>query len=101
MKVTTRGSGLAEYLTLVDWNIQGNWVPLQSAAGPEAVVLVRFRVLRTGQVKDIEIEKGSGNTELDASALQAIRRSTPFPPFSNLIMEPFLQLRYRFVIERE
>lgn len=94
------GSVLASYLTLVDWKIQQNWVPMGVAASPETVVVVRFRVLRSGQVRDLELEAGSGNASLDASALRAIRQSLPLPPFPNLLTDPSLDLRYRFVMER-
>jgi protein TonB len=100
---TVAGAGeavLASYLTLVDWKIQQNWLPVGAAAAPETVVLVRFRVLRSGQVRDIELETGSGNASLDNSALRAVRQSLPLPPFPNLLTEPSLDLRYRFVMER-
>jgi TonB family protein len=91
---------LASYLTLVDWKIQQNWVPVGAAAAPETVVVVRFRVLRSGQVRDIELEAGSGIASLDNSALRAVRQSLPLPPFPNLLTEASLALRYRFVVER-
>lgn len=91
---------LASYLTLVDWKIQQNWVPMGAAVAPETVVVVRFRVFRSGQVRDVELESTSGNASLDASALRAIRQSLPLPPFPNLLTEPSLDLRYRFVMER-
>jgi TonB family protein len=92
------GTTLAYYLTLVDRKIQDNWVPLGS--GSEAVVVVRFRVMPSGQVRDVELETSSGNAGLDASAIRAIRQSLPLPPFPNLLNEPYLNLRYRFVTER-
>jgi TonB family protein len=106
VEVAGTGSGaeasgpLASYLTLLDWKIQQNWVPMGAAAAPEAVVTVRFRVLRSGQVRDLAVETSSGNASQDASALRAIRQSVPLPPFPNLLTEPSLDLRYRFVMER-
>ncbi len=91
------GSALAGYLTLVDWKIQSNWTPLGAGQRP---VVVRFRVLRSGQVRDIELETSSGDGNLDTAALRAIRQSIPLPPFSNLLTEPYLDLRYRFIAER-
>jgi TonB family protein len=89
------GTALAQYLTLVDWKIRTNWTPL--ATGP--VSIVRFRVLRSGQVKDIELETSSGNASVDNSALRAVRQSSPLPPFPNLLTEATLDLRYRFIPE--
>jgi TonB family protein len=63
-------------------------------------VVVRFRILRTGQVRDLEIETRSGYQSLDEAALRAIGLSLPFPPFPKLLQESALDLRYRFVNER-
>ena len=93
-------SALASYLTLVDWKIQQNWIPLGAVGSPETVVIVRFRVLRSGQVRDVELDTGSGNASVDTSALRAVRQSIPLPPFPNLLTESYLDLRYRFVMER-
>jgi TonB family protein len=84
----------------VDWKIQQNWVPVGAAGGPETVAVVRFRVLRSGQVRELALEASSGNASLDASALRAIRQSQPLPPFPILLTDPALDLRYRFVVER-
>ena len=94
------GSTLAYYLTLVDRKIQENWNPVGTAPLPETVVVVRFRVQRSGQVRDLELESGAGLRSLDEAALRAVRQSLPLPPFPNLLAEPYLDLRYRFVMER-
>jgi len=94
------GTALGMYLDLLDWKIDSNWVRVPVAGGPVVVVEVRFRVLRSGQVRDVELDVSSGNTGVDAAALRAIRQSIPLPPFPNLLTEPYLDLRYRFVMER-
>jgi TonB family protein len=86
------GSALSYYLTLLDRKIVDNWI-----ASVGSSVVVRFRVMRSGQVRDIEVEQTSGNAGVDASALRAIRLSLPFPPFPNLLTEASLDLRYTFV----
>jgi protein TonB len=96
---TGGGSAISYYLTLVDRKIDDNWIRVPLAGAPDWVVEVRFRVLPSGQVRDIELEKSSGNASVDTSALRAIRQSIPLPPFPNLLTEPFLELRYRFVME--
>ena len=88
------------YLTLVDRKIQESWLAVGSVGQPERVVVVRFRVLRSGQVRDLEVESGSGLQSFDEAALRAVRQSLPLPPFPNLLTEPSLDLRYRFVAER-
>jgi len=91
------GTVLAYYLTLLDYKIQENWLPFGMSALPETVVIVRFRVLRSGQVRDLALEKSSGDSSLDSAALRAVRQSLPLPPFPNLLTDSFLDLRYRFI----
>jgi TonB family protein len=94
------GGTLASYLAGVDRRIQHNWSTGEASSAPGAVVVVRFRILRTGQVRDLEIETRSGYQSLDEAALRAIGLSLPFPPFPKLLQESALDLRYRFVNER-
>jgi len=94
------GTELNSYLARVDRKIYENWVPLGASGSPETVVVVRFRVLRSGQVRNVELETSSGSASVDTSALRAVRQSIPLPPFPNLLTEEYLDLRYRFVMER-
>jgi outer membrane biosynthesis protein TonB len=48
----------------------------------------------------VELETTSGDAGMDNAALRAVRQSVPLPPFPNLLTEPSLNLRYRFVMER-
>jgi protein TonB len=93
------GSALGYYLGLVDFKISGNWVPIGTGVARDRVVVVRFRVLRSGAVRDVELETSSGDAGMDNAALRAVRQSVPLPPFPNLLTEPSLNLRYRFVME--
>jgi len=94
------GSALGYYLGLVDYKISTNWNPVATGGAQDSVAVVRFRVLRSGNIRDVEMETSSGDAGLDAAAMRAIRQSLPLPPFPNLLTEPFLNLRYRFVVER-
>jgi len=94
------GAALGYYLGLVDYKISTNWNPVATGGARDNAVVIRFRVLRSGNVRDVELETSSGDAGLDAAAMRAIRQSLPLPPFPNLLTEPFLNLRYRFVVER-
>ena len=94
------GSALGYYLGLVDYKISSNWNPVASGGAKDNVVVIRFRVLPSGNVRDVELETSSGDAGLDTAAMRAIRQSLPLPPFPNLLNERFLNLRYRFVVER-
>jgi TonB family protein len=92
------GTALSSYLALLDWKIQSNWIALGAAAN---VTIVRFRVLRSGQVRDLQVEQSSGDASADDAAIRAIRLSVPLPPFPNLMTEPQLTLLYRFNLKQQ
>lgn len=94
------GSALGYYLGLIDYKISTNWSPVATGGAPESVAVVRFRVMRSGSVRNQELETSSGDAGLDNAAMRAIRQSSPLPPFPNLLTEPYLDLRYTFVMER-
>jgi len=92
------GAGAFEnYLTMVDRRIQDKWIPMGAAKKP---IRVRFQILRSGEVTGVAIEQSSGDSAADASALQAVRQSAPFPPFPDLLMDASLDLRYQFAVGR-
>ncbi len=76
--------GVAEqYYALLWEKIHDAWlVPSSMAAssyGYETVVSITIE--RDGTVTDVGIEKGSGNVYFDQTALRAIKRASPLPPF--------------------
>jgi TonB family protein len=67
------------YLVLIQFRIEGNWQPPFSGIGEE-ITTVYFRIDREGEVREVKIEKSSGNFALDQAALRAVQRSNPLPP---------------------
>jgi periplasmic protein TonB len=42
-------------------------------------VVLAFRILADGTVTSVRVTKGSGFPVLDSSAMEAVRRASPFP----------------------
>ena len=66
---------LGRYLSLVDYKISTNWMPAEPKGKTDAKVVIRLRVMRSGEVRDIGVETSSGDTILDQLALEAIQKS--------------------------
>jgi len=61
--------------------------------GMEGKVLVEFKILKNGRVKFIRVIDSSSYDILDAAAVYAIKRSSPFPPIPSKLGKKALKFR--------
>jgi colicin import membrane protein len=67
----------AAYLDHIEPRIMVGW---RLPAGTDGLnVSLRFNLARNGPASKVRVEKTSGNTAFDVSAVQAVRRASPFP----------------------
>jgi TonB family protein len=62
----------------------------------EVIVLVGIRLLHSGQVREITIERSSGDRGFDDAAIRALRQALPLPPFPALVKEDSMNLILKF-----
>lgn len=58
--------------------------------------IVHVRILRNGSLMDIGLEKRSGNSYFDNSALRAVNKSNPLPPLPEWFRDSSLDIGIRF-----
>ena len=84
-KTTERGDGgrkaTSNYLGRINARLQRAKRYPRAARGAEGVVRVSFTIARSGAVSGLRVVSSSGNTDLDAAALDNVRRVSPFPEF--------------------
>jgi len=84
------------YLAEVEHRIMAVWKLPPKSDGLK--VTLRYKLAHNGSVSSVRVEKTSGNQNFDNSAVQAVRRASPFPrppksfPVGDLrmILEPTL-----------
>jgi protein TonB len=92
-------AGQNRYLALVQAHIDQQWVaPPVKAHEKNLQVVLKFRILRSGKVIDLDIAQGSGNSYYDAAALRAVQAASPLPPFPSDIRKFSFDVRYNFVL---
>lgn len=71
----------AEYLELLRMRVEAlkSYPRTARERGHHGAVKVRFQMRQDGTVENLKVHTGSGVDELDRSALQAVRKATPFP----------------------
>ncbi|GJL56368.1 MAG: hypothetical protein NPIRA02_35000 [Nitrospirales bacterium] len=92
-------SGQNRYLALIEAKIEQKWVaPRVSLNEDHPQVILRFRVLPSGEVINLGIKQGSGNGYYDAAAKRAVKAASPLPPFPKDMNSSHLDLLYKFRI---
>ncbi|HEY7677505.1 MAG TPA: TonB family protein [Candidatus Methylomirabilis sp.] len=86
---------LLYYFARIQDKVSAFWMP--GALGDrEVIVLVGIRLLHSGQVREITIERSSGDRGFDDAAIRALRQALPLPPFPALVKEDSMNLILKF-----
>ncbi len=89
-------AGTNHYYGMIQDLIQDQWRRTPLVANAPLVVL-KFRIFRTGEISQIRIDKGSGNGYYDSAAQRAVNAVNPLPPFPPDISDAFLDVRFQFI----
>ena len=91
--------GQNRYLGIIQAKIDQQWVAPPVAANEDNLqVVLKFRILRSGAVTNLDIDRGSGNPYYDSAAKRAVQAADPLPPFPPEITESYLDVRYNFIL---
>ncbi|MFH1784093.1 MAG: TonB family protein [bacterium] len=85
------------YLEIIRNKINNNWQPQKGIGHKEAVAF--FKIARDGSVRELSIEKSSGISFFDRSALRAVMESEPFPPLPAGFNEQYLSIHLSFKVK--
>lgn len=98
----TMGWDYGPYLSRVIYDTKRSWYPIipESARPPldkRGEVMIRFKIMRDGSVKEMILEGPSGDVSLDRAAWAGIIGASPFPPLPKEFGGPYLELRFKFL----
>jgi TonB family protein len=98
---STKNQNLNNYVLLTRDAIQRSWTTPTEFAATGALkgkIGINYVVKRSGAVDQIELVRGSGNTDLDNSLIQAIHSAAPFPPFPRGVEAQTIMIRANFIV---
>ncbi|MGD9852443.1 MAG: TonB family protein [Nitrospirales bacterium] len=88
--------GENRYLAMVEDAIDQRWVaPPLTLNNP--VVVLKFRIAKSGEISQAHMEQSSGNDHYDLAALRAVQAVNPLPPFPPDLQKSFIDVSYRFI----
>jgi TonB family protein len=73
------------------WAFPGGLLPRN-----DLVAVVHVRIMRNGATESVSLEKGSVNSLFNESALKAVKKASPFPPFPVGIRDASIEVGIRF-----
>ena len=77
--------------------VKGNWIlPPSLRPKDNVVTIIEVKILSNGAVERLNFEKRSGNSYVDDSAMKAVQKSIPFPPFPAGMMDNYIEIGIRF-----
>lgn len=82
------------YYNKVGSRIQSLWVYTGADRGLEAWLSIK--IARSGELRAVGVERRSGNSLFDESAMKAVKKAAPFPPLPEGLEGDFLELGVRF-----
>ena len=86
-----------EYIGFITSRVRRNWtLPPELKPKDNVETIIDVKILRTGQVERLSFEKRSGNVYVDDSAMKAVQKSIPFPPFPDGMMDVYIEIGIRF-----
>lgn len=89
-------SNREQYLAMVEEAIDRHWIS-PPVTSEKPVVIVRFRIIPSGDISQLHIEQSSGNDQYDTAALRAIQVVNPLPPFPPNMRQAFLDVKFQFI----
>lgn len=99
INVPGAGPGSNAYLARVQQLISQHWTaPPVEMTGKSLIVVIRFRLDRTGTVSHVRVEQSSGSEYYDLAGQRAVVNANPLPPFPNDITGPYFDAHFSFVV---
>lgn len=81
---------LNTYMKKLNTVVMGKWAPsLYGSFGDVKTLLITFNIKKSGEIYDITVKQSSGNEKLDSSAIEAIKKVSPFLPLPSQYSEDF------------
>ena len=82
-------------LAMVQATINEKWIAPPVTV--ETPVVLKFRIAKSREIFNIQVDQGSGNYLYDSAALRAVNSANPFPPFPTDLPKEYLAVTDRFI----
>lgn len=82
------------YMPKMQKQIKENWNPPKSDSASS--VVLKYQIKKDGNLGSYEIKTSSGNTEIDNAAIEALKKSSPFPKLPTNYEGEYIDVEFIF-----
>jgi TonB family protein len=98
----TMGVDFGPYMKRIIYDTERAWWPIipdiaRPPLNKQGKVMIRFKIMKDGSVKEMILEGPSGDVSLDRAAWGGILGASPFPQLPKDFKGPYLELRFFFL----
>ena len=82
------------YMPKMQNQIKANWNPPKT--GTSSRVVMKYQIKKDGTLGSYEVKTSSGNTEMDNAAIDALKKSSPFPKLPTSYEGEYVDVEFTF-----
>ena len=88
-------NSIQQYMNNMQHTVKANWNPKTNTKNSTQVVL-KYRIHKNGEISDIGVVKSSGNKELDNTAIEAVKKSSPLAELPDALPKNYVDVNFSF-----
>lgn len=88
-------NSIQQYMNNMQHTVKANWNPQTNTKNSTQVVL-KYRIHKNGEISDIGVVKSSGNKELDKTATEAVKKSSPLEELPKTFPKNYVDVKFSF-----
>ena len=88
-------NSIQQYMDNMQHTVKANWNPKTNSENSTRVVL-KYRIHKNGEISNIEVLKSSGDKQMDETAIEAVKKSSPLAELPDALQENYVDVNFSF-----
>ncbi len=95
IEIQQTDDSIQQYMNNMQHTVKANWNPKTNSENSTRVVL-KYRIHKNGEISNIEVLKSSGDKEMDKTAIEAVKKSSPLAELPDALQENYVDVNFSF-----
>lgn len=95
IEIQQTDDSIQQYMNNMQHTVKANWNPKTNSENSTRVIL-KYRIHKNGEISNIEVLKSSGDKELDNTAIEAVKKSSPLAELPDALPKNYVDVNFSF-----